>query len=92
MIHEHPDINEAAVIGTPDEHYGADVPAGLALRPQADFDPVALRDWTKERLSTYKVPPVFVRVDALPNGPTGKILKRAIDRDTIRALLARAGR
>jgi long-chain acyl-CoA synthetase len=97
VLYEHPDIVEAAVIGVPDEHYGEEVAAVLAPRPHAVLDPAALRAWAKQRLSAYKVPHLFVRVDQLPKGPTGKILKRAIDRDAIRAqagggLAARAGR
>jgi long-chain acyl-CoA synthetase len=96
VLYEHPDIVEAAVIGVPDEHYGEEVAAVLALRPHAVYDPVALRAWARERLSAYKVPHLFVRVDQLPNGPTGKILKRAIGRDAVRAQVggpvARAGR
>jgi long-chain acyl-CoA synthetase len=85
VLYEHPDVVEAAVIGVPDEHYGEEVAAVLALRPDADFDSAALRAWAKERLSAYKVPHLFVCVDELPKGPTGKILKRAIDRDAVRA-------
>ena len=96
VLYEHPDIVEVAVIGVPDEHYGEEVAAVLALRPGAVLDPAALRAWAKERLSSYKVPRLFLRVDELPKGPTGKILKRAIDRDAIRALAgglaARSGR
>jgi long-chain acyl-CoA synthetase len=85
VLYEHPDIVEAAVIGIPDDHFGEEVAAALALHPNAGFDPAELRAWTKERLSAYKVPRLWVRVDELPKGPTGKILKRAIDRDAIRA-------
>ena len=96
VLYEHPDIVEAAVIGVPDEHYGEEAAALLAPRPLAVLDPAALRAWARQRLSAYKVPHLFVRVDQLPKGPTGKILKRAIDRDAIRAqaggLAARAGR
>ncbi len=85
VLYEHPDIIEVAVIGVPDEHYGEEVAAVLALRPHAVYDPAALRAWARERLSAYKVPHVFVRVDELPKGPTGKNLKRAIYRDADRA-------
>jgi long-chain acyl-CoA synthetase len=79
VLYEHPDVVEVAVVGVPDEHFGEEVAAVLALRPGADFDAEAFRGWAKERLSAYKVPRRFQVVDALPKGPTGKILKRAID-------------
>ena len=49
-------------------------------------DTAALREWAKERLSAYKVPRIVHVVDALPKGATGKILKRAIDRHSLREL------
>ena len=35
--------------------------------------------FARERLSAYKIPRIIKFVDALPKGPSGKILKRAID-------------
>ena len=85
VLYQHPDIVEAAVIGIPDEHYGEEVAAVVVLRGGATPDTPALRDWAKQRLSAYKVPHLIVYVQALPKGATGKVLKRAIDRDSIRA-------
>jgi long-chain acyl-CoA synthetase len=51
VLYEHPDIVEVAVIGVADKHYGEEVAAVLALRPDVAFDPAALRAWAKERLS-----------------------------------------
>jgi long-chain acyl-CoA synthetase len=89
VLYEHPDIVEVAVIGVPDDHLGEEVAAVLALRPGAELDPAALRAWAKERLSAYKVPRLFQTLDTLPKGPTGKILKRAIDPATVRAAAGR---
>ncbi|SEK52179.1 AMP-binding protein [Streptacidiphilus jiangxiensis] len=80
VLYTHPDVVEAAVVGVPDDHYGEEVAAAIALRPGATPDAAALRAWAKERLSAYKVPHLVAFVDALPKGATGKILKRAIDR------------
>src|SRR4051794_10265853 len=85
VLYEHPDVVEVAVIGVPDEHFGEEVAAVVALRPGAAFDADAFRAWAKERLSAYKVPRLFQVVDTLPKGPTGKILKRAIDAEAVRA-------
>ncbi len=85
VLYEHPDIVEVAVIGVPDDHLGEEIAAVIAPREGAQIDPVALKAWTKERLSAYKVPRLVQLVDALPKGPTGKVLKRAIDADEVRA-------
>ncbi len=86
VLYTHPDIVEVAVIGVPDDHYGEEIAAVIALRPDAVLNTDALRGWAKERLSAYKVPRIVHVVDALPKGATGKILKRAIDRDSLREL------
>ena len=88
VLYQHPDIVEAAVIGIPDEHYGEEVAAVVVLRGGARPDTPALREWAKERLSAYKVPHVIVYVTELPKGATGKVLKRAIDRNSIVAAAA----
>ena len=85
VLYEHPDVAEVAVIGVRDEHYGEEVAAVVALRPGAELDPEQFRAWAKERLSAYKVPRLFQVRDTLPKGPTGKILKRAIDPESVRA-------
>ncbi len=82
-LYEHPEVVEAAVIGIDHPHYGEEVAAIVALRPGSEVDGAALRAWVKARLSAYKAPRLFQFVDELPKGPTGKILKRAIDADEL---------
>ncbi|CAM5735123.1 putative Long-chain-fatty-acid--CoA ligase [Streptomyces afghaniensis 772] [Streptomyces afghaniensis] len=83
MLYEHPDIVEAAVIGVPDEHYGEEVAALIAARPGAELGAAEVSSWARERLSAYKIPRIVRFVNALPKGPTGKILKRSIDRTAL---------
>jgi long-chain acyl-CoA synthetase len=45
--------------------------------------------WCRERLSAYKAPRIVRFVDALPKGASGKILKRAIDRDELSRFVVR---
>ena len=49
-------------------------------QPRATISASALRGWLEERLAAYKIPRIYQFVDELPKGPTGKIMKRAIDR------------
>lgn len=83
VLYEHPDIVEAAVIGVPDEHYGEEVAALIAARPGSGLGAGEVSTWARERLSAYKIPRIVRFVDALPKGPTGKILKRSIDRTAL---------
>ncbi|QKV96199.1 AMP-binding protein [Streptomyces sp. NA02950] len=80
VLYDHPDIVEAAVIGVPDDHYGEEVAALIAARPGSELGADEVSNWTRERLSAYKVPRIIRFVDELPKGPSGKILKRSIDR------------
>lgn len=88
VLYEHPDIVEVAVVGVPDDHYGEEIAAVTVLTEGSMTNPEEIRAWAKERLSAYKVPRLFSFVDALPKGATGKILKRAIDRDELRKTAA----
>ncbi|MFD5855514.1 AMP-binding enzyme [Streptomyces chartreusis] len=83
MLYEHPDIVEAAVIGVPDDHYGEEVAALIAARPGSELGAAEVSSWARERLSAYKIPRIVRFVDALPKGPTGTILKRAVDRSAL---------
>ncbi len=83
VLYEHPDVLEAAVVGVPHETLGEEVAALVVPRPGTSPDPEQIRAWTKERLAAYKYPRLVVVVDDLPRGPSGKILKREIDRDTL---------
>jgi long-chain acyl-CoA synthetase len=78
VLYEHPDVAEAAVIGLPHDAYGEEVGAAVALGPGATVTESGLRDFVKGQVAAYKYPRVVWFVDALPKGPTGKILKREI--------------
>jgi long-chain acyl-CoA synthetase len=79
VIYEHPAVREAAVLGMPHESLGEEIAAAVALKDGAEVTDVELRDYVKSRVAAYKYPRVVWIVDALPKGPTGKILKREID-------------
>jgi long-chain acyl-CoA synthetase len=86
-LYAHPDVLEAAVIGLPDETLGEEVAAVVVPRPGTAPTAEEIQAWAKERVAAYKYPRRVIFVDALPKGPTGKILKRAIDRSGLVARL-----
>jgi long-chain acyl-CoA synthetase len=78
VLHEHPAVAEVAVIGIPHPDLGEEVGAAVALKPGASADPRELRSWARDRVAAYKYPRHVWLVDALPKGPTGKILRREV--------------
>jgi long-chain acyl-CoA synthetase len=79
VIYEHPAVHEAAVIGIPHPELGEEVGAAIALNEGAEATPDEIRDYVKGQVAAYKYPRRIWIVDALPKGPTGKILKREIE-------------
>lgn len=78
VLYEHPAVATAAVIGVPDETHGEEVAAAVTLKPGATATPDELRAFVKERVAAYKYPRIVWIAEALPTGPTGKLLKREI--------------
>ncbi|MGQ4383766.1 long-chain-fatty-acid--CoA ligase [Streptomyces sp. SAS_270] len=78
VLNEHPAVALAAVLGVPDERLGEEVAAAIVLRPGTSATTDELQHFVKERVAPYKYPRHLWLVDALPMGPSGKILKREI--------------
>ncbi|MBV9000227.1 MAG: long-chain fatty acid--CoA ligase [Solirubrobacterales bacterium] len=78
VLYEHPAVREAAVVGIPHADLGEEVGAAVALKSGELITESELRDYVKANIAAYKYPRQVWFVDELPKGPTGKILKRAI--------------
>jgi long-chain acyl-CoA synthetase len=79
VLYSHPAVQEAAVIGVPDDTMGEEVGAAVVLKPGEDASTDELRDYVKGEVAGYKYPRKVWIVDELPKGPTGKILKREVE-------------
>ncbi|MFC8386682.1 long-chain fatty acid--CoA ligase [Nocardia sp. NPDC057272] len=78
VLYEHPAVLEAAVIGVQHRTHGEEVAAVVALKAGSTTTADQLREYVKARVAAYKYPRHVWFVEALPKGPTGKLLKRAI--------------
>ncbi len=79
-LYAHPDVREAAVVGTPDDALGEEVTAFVVLEPGAAQDAEALRAFAAERVAAYKYPRRIVFLTHLPKSATGKVQKRELVR------------
>jgi acyl-CoA synthetase (AMP-forming)/AMP-acid ligase II len=78
VLHDHPDVREAAVVGVPHPVLGEDVAAAVVLVPGSATTPDDLREHCAEHLADYKVPRRIMVVDELPRNATGKVLKAQV--------------
>jgi o-succinylbenzoate---CoA ligase len=72
----HPDVGEAAVVGVPDQEWGARVVAVVVPRDRENPpDLSALRDAVRSELPAYAAPRELRIVDALPRAGLGKVAR-----------------
>lgn len=80
LLYTHPAVADAAVIGVPDDLYGEEVAAFVVLKNGANDSETDLIDFCKQHLADYKCPKTIRFVDDIPKGPTGKLLKRELQK------------
>jgi fatty-acyl-CoA synthase len=73
VLHEHPAVADAAVVGVPDDRWGESGMAFVVTRFEVTAE--ELRKWCGERLAGYKVPREVRFTDQLPRSAMNKILK-----------------
>jgi fatty-acyl-CoA synthase len=87
FLYGHPDIDDVAVIGVPDERYGEEVMAWIRLRPGAPpMDAATVRAFCEGRIAHQKIPRYVRIVDEFPMTVTGKIRKVEMRAVSIAAL------
>ena len=77
VLHEHPEVRDALVVGAEDRLRGEVARAIVLTVPGSVLDGKAVRHWCRERLADYKVPRFVEFWLELPRLPNGKIDKRA---------------
>ena len=76
VLYSHSGVEEAAVIGLPDEEWGQRVVAVVVRRPGVDLGEEELVEFCRQRLASFKKPERVIFVDALPKNQMGKVLKK----------------
>jgi acyl-CoA synthetase (AMP-forming)/AMP-acid ligase II len=85
VMQGHPDVAEVAVIAVPSERWGETPLAVVVPRSGAPSDAAALVAWTNERVGRQQRISGVVLRDSLPRNPNGKILKRELRAEYLRA-------
>ena len=73
-----PQINEAVVLGIPDEEWGQKVTAVVTVNTDTDPDLNEIRETLKSELVDYKLPKILKVVESIPRTPTGKVRRGEI--------------
>jgi acyl-CoA synthetase (AMP-forming)/AMP-acid ligase II len=77
-LHRHPDVEDVAVFGVPDEEWGERVHAAVQPRPGAALTAEAVVRFARRHLADYKVPREVSFHAQLPRDQAGKLLKRVL--------------
>ena len=75
VLREHPDVLDAAVVGSDDATWGRVPVAVVVLAAGSTASDIELESHCQGRLAAYKVPVAFHRVAELPRNEAGKVLR-----------------
>jgi len=80
VLHTHPAVSEAAVIGVPDQIKGEVPKAFICLKEGITATEEELLEHCKKNLAPYKMPKISFMKE-LPKNPTGKIMKKELPKN-----------
>ena len=78
VLHSHPKVEEAAVIGVSDPEWGQEPRAMVVLKKGEVATPEDIMDFCRAKLSGFKRPRSVIFMDALPRNTMGKVLRKKL--------------
>jgi acyl-CoA synthetase (AMP-forming)/AMP-acid ligase II len=85
VLHGHPAVRDCAVFGVPDARAGEVPVAAVQLDPDLPVADGELQQLVAAALASYKQLRHVVRVDEIPRLPSGKVLRRLLRDEWVRA-------
>ncbi len=78
LLADRDDVQDAAVVGVPDDDFGHRLRACIVSAPGAAQDVDEIKTYVKDHLARYKAPRDVVFLDELPRNATGKLLRKKL--------------
>ncbi|HXG64662.1 MAG TPA: long-chain fatty acid--CoA ligase [Blastocatellia bacterium] len=78
VLYQHPKVKDAATVGVADPLYGEEVKSFVVLREGEQATAQEIIEFCRARLADFKCPKQVEFLEAIPKGPTGKLLKREL--------------
>jgi fatty-acyl-CoA synthase len=75
VLHRHPKVQDAYIVGVPDREYGEEICAWIRLRNTDSASPDEFRQYCRERLAAHKIPRHVYFTSDFPTTPSGKVQK-----------------
>ncbi|MDY0040569.1 MAG: long-chain fatty acid--CoA ligase [Desulforhabdus sp.] len=85
VLYEHPQILDAVTVGVPDAYRGETVKVFIVPKPGEKLTEQEIIQFCKSRLAAYKVPKMVEFRESLPKTTVGKILRKELRREAIKA-------
>ena len=79
-LYQHPDIQECAVVGVPDEKFGEALFAVIITSPGSTLTQTEVINHCRKRIGGFKIPRQLVFVEEMPKSAMGKILNNELRR------------
>lgn len=78
LLYKHPAVAVCSLVGVADAVKGEIPAAVIVLKPGSQTTPAEIIDYCRQHVAAFKAPRQVYFLDAMPTGPTGKILKREL--------------
>jgi fatty-acyl-CoA synthase len=78
MLRKHPQINDVAIIGVPDEKWGEVGKAFIVIEKNLELTEYKVKEYCLEKLAKYKIPKHIKFIEALPTNDSGKIDRKKL--------------